>query len=303
MVQRHLHGPEPAIAIFGRSGDVVGVARKAIAQNLGIDFCAARLGVLVFLEHDHTRALAHDKPVAIRVIGPAGGPGIVRALGAERLAGVEPRDADLADRRLGPAGDHHVGIAEHDQAAGVPDGVGAGRTGRHNRVVRPLEAIADAHLARNQVDQCAGDEERRHAPRALVADDQRGFLDRAQPADARPDHNPGAHPALLVLGHPVRVAHRLIGGGNAVEDEIIDLAALFREHVGIGVERAVRAVAIGHLAGILRGHVGRVEPGDRTGTGLTVKDAAPGFLDPIGQGRDQSKARYDDTTHDTALSS
>ena len=54
-----------------RRGDVIGVARQAIADHLGIDFRAARLGMLIFLEHDDARALAHDEAVAVLVIGPA----------------------------------------------------------------------------------------------------------------------------------------------------------------------------------------------------------------------------------------
>jgi hypothetical protein len=71
---------------------VIGVARQAIAQHLGIDLRAARLGVLVFLQHDDARALAHDEAVAVGVIGAAGGLGVVGALGRQRLAGVEPGD-------------------------------------------------------------------------------------------------------------------------------------------------------------------------------------------------------------------
>ena len=85
----------PSPSSDGR-GDVIGVARQAIAQHLGIDLRAPRLGVLVFLQHHHARALAHHEPVAVGVIGAAGLGRIIRALGRQRLAGVEPGDPDLA---------------------------------------------------------------------------------------------------------------------------------------------------------------------------------------------------------------
>ncbi len=47
MADRRLHGAEAAVAVLGRRGDVVGVAGEAIADDLGVDLRAARLGVLV----------------------------------------------------------------------------------------------------------------------------------------------------------------------------------------------------------------------------------------------------------------
>ena len=55
-----------------RRGHMIGVARQAIADHFGIDLRAARLGVLIFLEHDHAGAFAHDEAVAVLVIGAAG---------------------------------------------------------------------------------------------------------------------------------------------------------------------------------------------------------------------------------------
>src|SRR3546814_8633251 len=58
-------------------GHVIGVARQAIADHFGIDFRAAPLGPLIFLKHDHARALAHDEAVAVDVIGS---PSLFRAV-------------------------------------------------------------------------------------------------------------------------------------------------------------------------------------------------------------------------------
>ena len=67
------HGAEAAVAVFRRGGDVIGVARHAVAEDFGIDLGAACLGVFVFLDHDDAGAFAHDEAVAILIIGARGG--------------------------------------------------------------------------------------------------------------------------------------------------------------------------------------------------------------------------------------
>ena len=76
---------------------------------------------------------------------------------------------EAVDRRFRAARHHHVGVAERDQARGIADRVRAGRAGGDDRVVRPLQPVLDRDIAGGEVDQPAGDEERRDAPRpALV---------------------------------------------------------------------------------------------------------------------------------------
>ena len=82
-----------AIAVLGGRGDVIGVARQAVADHFGVDLRAARLGVLVFLEHDDAGALAHDEAVAVLVIGARGLLGRVVEAGGQRAAGGEAGDA------------------------------------------------------------------------------------------------------------------------------------------------------------------------------------------------------------------
>ena len=59
------HAAEGAVAIFGRRGDVIGVAGQAVADDLGVDLGAARLGVFELFQHDDAGALAHDEAVAV----------------------------------------------------------------------------------------------------------------------------------------------------------------------------------------------------------------------------------------------
>ncbi len=71
-LDRRGHAAERAVAIWRRRRDMIGVARKPVADQLGVDFGAARLGVLVFLEHDHAGALGQHEAVAVLVVGPRG---------------------------------------------------------------------------------------------------------------------------------------------------------------------------------------------------------------------------------------
>ena len=296
-LQRRLHRPAGAVAVLGGGGDVVGVAGQAVAHDLGIDLGTPGLGVLVFLENDDAGTLAHDEAVAVGVIGARGLLWLVGPLGGQGLAGVEASDADLADRRLGPARDHHVGVAVADQAHGVADGMGAGRAGGDDRMVRTLEAVADADLPRDQVDQGAGHEEGGHAPGPLLFHHHGGVGDGVEPADARADQDAGPLAALVVLRRPAAVLDGLLRGGHAEEDEGVDLPLLLGLHVGVGVEGPIRAVAQGHLAGVGGGQPLGIEAGDRLAARLARQDAAPAFLDPIRQRRDKAQSGNDDTAH------
>ena len=71
VLQRRLHRPEAAVAVRRGRGDVVGVARQPVADDLGVDLRAARPRVLELLEHDDAGPLAHHEAVAVLVVGPA----------------------------------------------------------------------------------------------------------------------------------------------------------------------------------------------------------------------------------------
>jgi hypothetical protein len=106
-------------------------------------------------------------------------------------------------------------------------------------MVRPLEAESGCDLPRDQVDQRAGNEEGRHArgPFSLISTAVSAI--EVKPADARPDHHAGAQRGSVGFGLPAGIAHRLLGGGHAIQDEVIDLAAVLRLHPVIGIEGAV----------------------------------------------------------------
>ena len=60
------------VAVLGRRGDVVRVARHPVADELGVDPRAALLRGLHLLEDDQAGALADDEAVAVPVPGARG---------------------------------------------------------------------------------------------------------------------------------------------------------------------------------------------------------------------------------------
>ena len=142
----------------------------------------------------------------------------------ERARSGEAGDPEPADRGLGAAGDHDVGIAEPDHPGGVADRMGAGRAGGHDRVVRALEAEPDRDLPARQVDQGGRDEERADPARAALLERDRGVGDRVEAADAGADQHAGALPRLLGLGLPAGIPDGLGRRREPVDDEQIVLA-------------------------------------------------------------------------------
>ena len=128
-----------------------------------------------------------------------------------------------------------------------------GRAGRDHGVVRTFQPMLDRDIARREIDQASGDEERAHPARPLLGEEQRGLLDSLQAADAGADQHAGADLILIGGGLPARVLERLRGSAHGVDDEVVDLALLLRLHPIVRIEGAVAAVAARHLAGDLAG--------------------------------------------------
>ena len=246
-----------------RRGDVIGIARQAVADHFGVDLRAARLGVLIFLEHDDARALAHDEAVAVLVVGPAGLLRLVVEIGGERARLGEAGDADRADRRLGAAGEHDVGIVVLDHPRRVADRMGAGRAGGDHRMVRAHQPVFDRHLAGDEVDQPAVDEVRADPARALFVRARAiRFSMPGRPPMPEPIEQPARSRVCFVHLGQAGVLDRLAGGIDAVDDERIDLALDLVVDALVRVE-AIFMVGRLHFAGDAALLVAGVEVGDR----------------------------------------
>jgi len=108
-------------------------------------------------------------------------------MGRQCSGGGETGQTDPAYCGFGSTRDHDIGVIEHDHPRRVADGVRTGRTRGDDSVVRPLETVADGHIARGQIDQRRGNKERPDTARPALVDQRRAIVDCLQPADARAD--------------------------------------------------------------------------------------------------------------------
>ena len=69
---RDLHGPARTVAVLRTGRDVVRIRGRAVADELGERFCAARQRMAQFLDHQDAGAFAHDEAVPRHVEGARG---------------------------------------------------------------------------------------------------------------------------------------------------------------------------------------------------------------------------------------
>ena len=79
VLERRLHHAKSSLAVFGRLGDVEGVAAHRVADHFGQNARVAALGDFEGFEDEDAGALADDEAVAVGVEGPAGALGLVVA--------------------------------------------------------------------------------------------------------------------------------------------------------------------------------------------------------------------------------
>ena len=272
---RHAHAAERAVAVRRRCGNMVGIARQPVAGQLGIDPSAARLGMVERFQHHRAGALAHHEAVAVLVVGARGALRIVIEPGRQRAQRREAGQRNAIDRGFRAARHHHFGIAERHHARGVANGMGAGRAGGDHRVVGAFQAEFDGDEAGCEIDDAAGNEERRHPARPLFPQCDGHIGDALDAADAGADHHAGIGLIFVALRPPAGVVERLACRAHGVDDELVDLALLLRLHPLIGIEGAIAAVAARDAAGDLTGDIGDVEPVDSFGAALTLEQALP----------------------------
>ena len=130
--QRLAHTADRAFARGGHH--VVTVGGCAIADDFGVNLRPARLGPLVFFEHQHRTARRNDKAVAVLVKGARGLFRGLVVLGAHGPHGVKAHGQGPV-LFLTTTGKNHVLLAELDQLSGVTDTVRGGRTGRGDGIV------------------------------------------------------------------------------------------------------------------------------------------------------------------------
>ncbi len=91
-LESSLHATVGTVAILSRGRDVIGVARQAVSNDLGIDPRAASTGVLQLLEHDNAGAFAHDEAIAVFVVRARCPLRLIIEIRRQRAAGCKPGD-------------------------------------------------------------------------------------------------------------------------------------------------------------------------------------------------------------------
>ena len=125
-------------------------------------------------------------------------------------------------------------------------------------------------------------------------------MDAAEAADAGADQHAGLDLVLIGFRRPVGVGERLGRGGDAEDDEIVDLALLLGLHPLVGVEGVLVGflpARSGNLHGHLRGEVRYLEALDPPGAAFSRQQASPALLNAAGKRRHHAQSGYDDPAH------
>ena len=207
VAERKAHCLGRTRAVLERGSDVVCVTGRAVARHLGINLCAALQGVLKFLEHQNTRALADHETVPLLVKRNRSALRIFRS--AERRELHETRHADRCDAGFRAAREHDVRIAVRNRAERLAHIVRAGSTGRHNVDVLALQPALDCDIARRHVADHHRDKQRIDHVRPLGDHAVILTLHRLQSADARTDRTTG-HVGIFLREIQAAVRKRLL---------------------------------------------------------------------------------------------
>ena len=164
-------------------------------------------------------------------------------------------------------------------------------------MVGALEAVADGHITRAQIDEASRDEEGRDTTRALFLQEDRCFVDAAKAPNAGADQHAGGALVLVAFGMPAGVVESLGRGGDREDDVVIDLALLLGLHPLIGIEGALGSIAAGNHAGDLAGNVGNIESFNTSRAAASFEQALPGVLYATGERRNHPETGDDDPSH------
>ena len=245
---------------------MVGVARQAVTDHFGIDLRAARLGVLVFLEHDARRPLrpSRSRRGSCRR-GRLACSGRSLKCGVQRLAAwAKPATPSGLIVLSAPPASITSASPVLDHPGGIADRVRAGRARRDHRMVRAHQAILDRDLARGEIDQPAVDEVQAETRPGPFSRQDRRFRFRS-PADRRcPSRSRPRWRSLRSSSISVSPASSSAcpAASMGVDDERIDLPLDLVIDPLVGIE-AVRVILGFHFAGDLGLVLGGVEARDR----------------------------------------
>ncbi len=267
---------------------VVTVGGRAVADHLGIDSRAARLGVFELFQHHHAGAAGDDEAVAADVVGTRGGGGCRVVFRGHRAHGVE-QHRQRPVQFLAAAGEDHVLLADLDGLIGVADAMVRGRAGRRDRIVHALDLEPGRERGRR-----GGGHRLRHRERtdplgALGAGDVGCLHDGARGRSAGAHDDTGADVGDLLRRKP-GVLDRLLHGN------MIPRSPLAEEAHRAPVDDIGRIEGRGALHLRTEAELGVFF---RTGdTGFRLMKARKHLLGVVSDGRDDTHPRDDNPPHD-----
>ena len=263
VLHREPHAALRAVAIFGREGDVVGVGVHAKPGELCIDGGAARHRVGSLLQDEYPGAFAEDEPIALLVPRSTGPFRLIVSRG-ERSSGCEATEAGRGSCHFGPSGDHHVSVAAFNHSRRAADVVGTGRAGGHDAVVGAFDAVPDAEIARDHVDDVGRHEEGGNLSRSGFHEGRVTLLNARQPSDSRADRHTDALRVLFGYLDP-GVRDRLNTSRDPEVDERIGLTGFLGRQVR-------RQIEIPNFPCDLTREGTRIEAGNRPDPAAAVDD-------------------------------
>jgi len=216
------------------SGHVKRIAGKAVTDKFAMDSCAPFERVRQGLEDDNSGTLADDETVAVNVEWATCFFGFLVASG-DRPHRIEAGHAHRGDRRFRSAGDHDVGVTVGDETGRIPDRAGAGGACGDGAIDRPFCPESNGNMAGGEVGQDGGNREGGHLPRTALQDGDFFPFDGGQSADARADDDAGPFRSFLSDGQ-TRIGHGHLGGGQRIDNEIVEATKLFLVDVTEGIE-------------------------------------------------------------------
>ena len=265
--------------------DMIRVAGGAVAADLAVNPCAARLCVLIFLEDQRRSALPDHKAAP----APVEGQGCrIRIIGCgQRLHIDKAGNGGGDDRRFRTAGDDRVGIAVANQTHGLADGIGAGGAGRDRRHGKAPAVMADRDHTGGHIADHHGHKQRGYPAGPPL--EQLGVFrfKGADAADAGPENdrkalrqNRALHAALI---------HRLLGGGHGKLGVAVGAQHVVDFHICLRIE-------VPDLGAQLCFEFFGIEAGDGPNAVFAVFQAFPHLGGAVAQRRDRADACDDDSS-------
>ena len=196
-----------------------------------MDARTARLRMLPVFEHDDGRAFSQHESRSVPGEGFARGAGLVRIRGGEGLQCIPRHQRTVIERRLAPAGDHHVDLAGGYSARGFADRHGGRRAGGGIGQVRPQQAILDTDPGRCRVGHGHQHAVGLDALGAFRIQREVAVVRRLSAAHAGADEDTGAL-AVRVAERETGIAHRLRGSHQGKLADAIQHAQLGRGEDG-----------------------------------------------------------------------